>query len=713
VLKSGTPYADASFEDEVVDARWDMAVADATVASWQSALNRATGTELAGGRGEGIGLGGIGTGGGGSGYGYGHGGLYGASRVTGAGFASMTPPVPTDERGRARISIQLGDEETTWQIALVGLPRDAKPAVSSLEVPVTLPLSSKVFAGARMTEGDRSNVIVRVRNRTDAPLAASLRFTASGALTLEPGSAARDVQVPARGAASIEVAVEAGAGSGGALSVTTSAPGVDADVVRHEIEVEPAGRLMNVARTAWVSEERDLTPLLHKRPFLDRGPAKLTLSRGVQPHLDAATRSLDRLEPRALDELADFVALARTLSRRETFGRAEPAELERLAELEAGALARLDEEARGHALAFSFEGRVGKYGQQKRGEPFCPPPTLEVGRAALASALDAEPPIETGNVLPCWTQLAARAVTELEESGSARDVARAVLALEARPHRATELATLRERLQIVARPDEQGKVALASREELAMVHSAFIATASGPEAATVIERHLPWLLVQRDATGGFGSAAATRAAVTALLRVTDAEGPAAKVTVDLGEAGERELLVPHGRSVELEIPASADIVELTTSAPLLAVVSRDYLRPFAIAPTIEPSALRLDLKLPSSPECGEAKGCAATLRRSDVGNLILALSSKDGPEPVEVKIPLPPGVVLAESTANVRQVQGALYVRETLHAAEKVLTIPLRFNLSGTFTAREVELRSLEDRTVALFPARTITVAPR
>jgi hypothetical protein len=252
VLESGTPYADASFEDEVVDARWDMAVAEATVASWQSALKRATGTELGGGRGEGIGLGGIGSGGGGTGYGYGHGRLGGASRVTGDGFASMTPPIPTDERGRARIAIKLGDEETTWQIALVGLPRDAKPAVSSVDVPVTVPLSSKVFAGARMTEGDRTNVVVRVRNRTDAPLAASLRFAASGALELG-GAETRNVQVPARGATTVEVPVAASAGKTGALSVTTSAPGVETDVVRHDVEVEPAGRLMNVARTAWVS----------------------------------------------------------------------------------------------------------------------------------------------------------------------------------------------------------------------------------------------------------------------------------------------------------------------------------------------------------------------------------------------------------------------------------------------------------------------------
>jgi hypothetical protein len=445
---------------------------------------------------------------------------------------------------------------------------------------------------------------------------------------------------------------------------------------------------------------------LHKRPFLDRGPAKLTLSRGVLPHVEAAARSLDRLEPRALDELADFVALTRALVRRQTFGPADPTELERLADLEAGALAKLDEETRGHALAFSFEGRVGKLAERKRGEPFCPPATLEIGNDALASALDAEPAIETGNVLPCWTQLAARAVTELEASGTARDVARAVLALESRPHRATELASLRERLVRLADPDEQGRVALpgASREELAMVHAAFIVAASGPSASTTIDRHLAWLLVQRDATGGFGSAAATRAAVTALLRVADAGGPAAKVTLDLGDAGERELVVAHGSSLEVEIPADADVVELTTSAPILAVLSRDYLRPFTIAPATEPSSLRLDMKFPSSPECGGAAGCAATLRRSDVGNLILALSSKDGPAP---------GVVLAESTSNVRQVQGALYVRETLQAAEKVLTIPLRFNLSGTFTAREVELRSLENRTVVLYPARTVTVAPR
>ena len=57
VLKSGTPYAVALGEDRIVDAKWDMKVAESTVTAWESLLEELTGTKLGGVR-EGIGLGG-------------------------------------------------------------------------------------------------------------------------------------------------------------------------------------------------------------------------------------------------------------------------------------------------------------------------------------------------------------------------------------------------------------------------------------------------------------------------------------------------------------------------------------------------------------------------------------------------------------------------------------------------------------------------------
>ena len=84
--------------------------------------------------------------------------------------------------------------------------------------------------------------------------------------------------------------------------------------------------------------------------------------------------------------------------------------------------------------------------------------------------------------------------------------------------------------------------------------------------------------------------------------------------------------------------------------------------------------------------------------------------------PVVVRVPLPPGAMLAAPAEGVRQVQGALYIRATLDAdpLPRVLAIPLRFALSGSVTLPEAVAR-IEDEELptARAPARPLIIRPK
>jgi hypothetical protein len=83
------------------------------------------------------------------------------------------------------------------------------------------------------------------------------------------------------------------------------------------------------------------------------------------------------------------------------------------------------------------------------------------------------------------------------------------------------------------------------------------------------------------------------------------------------------------------------------------------------------------------------------------------------PLTADVRVPLPPGVTLAEPVKNVRQVQGVLSVRRALDgsAAPTVIELPLRFALAGRMTAPEARARvAFEEMARAVAPARPIEV---
>src|SRR6185295_3831534 len=103
------------------DAKWDMVVSEETVKAWEKLFQELTGTALGDAFGAGgLGLSGVGEGGGGSGSGIGLGNIgtlgHGSSSIA-TGDAYWTAPLRTDPNGKVRLTIPLGDAETTWRLA--------------------------------------------------------------------------------------------------------------------------------------------------------------------------------------------------------------------------------------------------------------------------------------------------------------------------------------------------------------------------------------------------------------------------------------------------------------------------------------------------------------------------------------------------------------------------------------------------------------------
>jgi hypothetical protein len=102
------------------------------------------------------------------------------------------------------------------------------------------------------------------------------------------------------------------------------------------------------------------------------------------------------------------------------------------------------------------------------------------------------------------------------------------------------------------------------------------------------------------------------------------------------------------------------------------------------------------------------------LRRDSNGVLKVSLRHALGREAViRARLPLPPGVSLAEEVTGVRQVQGALLITTafTASADPTLIDIPLRFALAGKLTVPEgVAHLANEDAPIAYAPARPIVV---
>jgi hypothetical protein len=730
VLASHTPYAKAVSEDRLVDARWDMRVGDETVEAWETLLKDVTGREL-GDQGENV-LGGLGSGSSGGGYGVGGLGLSGThgGRRLDIGSARWLAPVRTDAQGHVRLTVPLGDAETTWQIVLVAIPDDGLPATASVEVPTVLPLSVRVNTGAAWTVGDQVDVSVRLRNRTDKPLVASLRLSASGGAALvNPKEAQRVLTLPADSATEFTVAVVGASVSTGVLEASVEGGGL-ADHLRHDWPIRPAGETMLAQNLVWIDggDKATLSLPAASESMPAIGPGRLVVERGIEPALSAALESLtsERLggERAYADAMESFSRIARwaiaaggdrhplaTRARELAHQVSERAEIRRERKAkDASEDPLVLREQEWQAIAVPAKEKTTPTRKA------CP----SVKAPPLPSALDwLELAPRSGRTeSSCWVTLRASAISQLAQENDPRTLARAVLLFAEWPNQAQVTASLASRLAAAVSLKRDGSIVLpepyvTDRSAAVLVWAALLRTSPMAADGKPAETNRLWsrLLVERDVHGGYGSSEATRHVVKALLRKQSA--PVTAVPIRCTELSSRNKTLAQaslqlGASGAMTVPLSPDTVAVRlepSASGVLARAVRPLFRSFRRPVESSRGPLQLDLSLSSTPVAGTVSAVQVTLRQ-ELGRTL----------PVQVRIPLPPGATLAEKVPDVRQVQGALYLRTQMDAdtLPRVLQIPLRFALAGKLLMPEATASITDEELDPVrAPARPIVVQRR
>ncbi len=713
VVASGTPYAKAMDEDRLVDAALDMEVSESTVSAWQSVLEELTGQTL----GDSFGAGGIGLGGGGFGSGHGIGVSYGRAGVTrrssgiSSGAAYWAPPQRTDDKGHLRLHVPLGDVETTWRLALVGAPDGATPAVTTIDIPSALPLSARVDAGSAWIQGDQADVIVTVRNRTQAAAKVELALSAGGVAELDRAAPrSRTVDVPAGGAAEVPVRVTSKGVGTATLDVFAKGPNGLEDRTSHAWEVRPAGDKMELMSTQWVADQGTIA-LAQVGPGLQAtGTAKLTLERGNASAIEAALDSLDPDRITSMDGLSYAEEAAARIQKwaiaqrgaddplavragdvvRRSIGRLL-ARKERLVTVGTAPVG-LGWTAQRRALRWAPPDLVSEVGKVDD----CPPggaPNIEEGLAIL----EAEPSSADGVIQACWDSAVASIVEDVTASRNRYALARAVIALAERPQRAAVAASLAEKLRWWVELRASGGVTLPSaitqdRKARSMVFAALLRTAAlGKPGPASPDKIAAWLRVQRDARGSYGSTLATLAAVRALLQQPSEAAAVSKVRI-VADGVTKELEIKDNQTIVVPLGAKVLSADLTVTGPgVIARLSRPGLRLWSSPADTSWSGIALDVQWPEKPKAGVKQ----VLRLVAATTLARQIAT-------DVRIPLPPGAGLAEGGNPARQIQGQLVVHTRLDAdgTSTIIELPIRFGLAGTFTVPEARARATDEEGV-------------
>lgn len=724
VIRSGTPYAKAMSEDRIVDAKFDLEVGDATVAAWTTLFQELTGTAIGDAFGAGgIGLSGVGEGGGGRGEGIGLGsvGTIGHGRGSAgveSGVAFWSVPQRTDPGGHVRFHIPLGDAETTWRVALVAVPDGARPATTSVDVPVALPLSARVDVGATWVEGDRVTAAVTLRNRTEQAIRATLEAMAGGAGRIDdPREASQSIEVPAGGVATATVGLRAPSPGEGSLTVKVRAPGLPDDVLTHRWQVLAAGEPTDLTRSQWVSEDTpaELGVTLDTRAMRLVGKPRLLLTRGFEEALRGALDALDPDGLRSPEALVEAVEVAARVERwaigREGDGSALAV---RAAEMRDRALGRLSVYRKAVELpwpsvrrAFAWSPAASRSAAPLKEESSCPsegPFSIE----DRLSGLDAEPGPNGGAALACWDAFVSDAIDQVQRSTDPVMLARAVLSLSERPHRAATAASLIDKLRERVELRATGRITLssffaASRAARATVFAALLrGVRLGRPSVASAERLEAWLAVQRDVEGGYGSPLATRSVVRALLSSgNDAKGASVATVIAGGVARDVEV-GPSGR-VLVPLDAAATGVKVTVRGPgVIARLERPVLRLWSRPPDEVESPVHVDITWPKEPKAGKT-GVLRVNARHGLGREAT----------LDLRISLPPGVSLAEAVSGVSQMQGMLMVRKPLGVSDlpTSIEIPVRFGLRGQVTVPEARAAiAYEEVQRTLAPARPLVI---
>ena len=538
-----------------------------------------------------------------------------------------------------------------------------------------------------------------------------------------------------------------GASAGeGRVVLVARAPGLPDDVLRHSWEIAPAGEARVLTQTAWASGDRDLGIVLD-HGYRIAGAPRLVLERGYDDAVAGALESLEPERQKSIDALVDTLEVSVRVQRwAHTRDTPRHRALSSIAGDSAAraqgrfnALVKLDEAAHGanSAATWTLRMRAGllattgpTLADPKNPEATCPPSWSEqresVSRTRLRAddddALDVEP-APSAAVPPCWGAYVADATRSLSQDTDPERIARALMALADRPHRAAIATNLTERLRrlvkLTASGDidgpKQGARALTDRAQRAMIYAALLRTqllGASPATADVLFGKLATL---RDVGGGYGSSDATVAVVRALLASQLGGHGTTRVHVHVagggksgsGSAGgalaslDRDVDVPESGFAFVDLPpGTLDVAVRTLGPGLVARFERPVLRMWTRPPPPHESPVGLEVVWPAD----AVAGGTGTLR-------LMLRHVLDGSIEIDTKVPLPPGVTLGAPTAGVAQVQGVLTVRQSIHRSGTVIELPVRFGLAGKVMVPEATARITRSSSApATAPARHLTV---
>jgi hypothetical protein len=565
----------------------------------------------------------------------------------------------------------------------------------------------------------------------------------------KPGTV-RAVDIPAKGARTVRVRARATKPGEGRLVLTARAPNLPDDVLRHSWEIIPAGERRALTQTAWIEGDHELGLALDHGYQL-MGEPRLVLERGFDDAVAAALESLEPERQTSAHGLVDSLEVGlRTQRWATTKDTARHRALAAIASASASrALGRfnlmiaLDDASKGAKSAtasstWALRQRATMLSKQpgplepkeKEEGDRCPPEWTEVRSSYAASSnhadeddvLDVEP-AESSGTPPCWGAYVSAATRSLASETDAELVARALLALADRPHRAAVTASLANHLRKLVSLDPTGEIdspasgsrrasrsgatsaSLADRARRATVYAALLRTqklGSSPATADVLFGKLAKL---RDVTGGYGSSTGTVAVVRALL-ASQLEGHGGtRVRVRVARTGQgaldRAIDVPASGFVVVPLPAGTLDVFVHAEGPgLVARFERPVLRSWTRPPPPQGSPVGFEVVWPAD----AAAGSTGTLR------VMLRHALADGLE-VDARIPLPPGVTLGAPTKGAAQVQGVLAIRERVDASGSIVEIPVRFGLAGKVTVPEATAHIARSSSAsATAPARALVV---
>lgn len=204
--------------------------------------------------------------------------------------ALWRPSIATDANGKARVSVQLPDNLTTWRATVTGITNDTRVGRALLKITTTKPVVVRLEAPRFFTQKDRIAVSAVIHNSTGSRQEAEVSLDTRG-VALE-GPSTRRLPV---GTDKPEVAVwyvRANDVGDAVLTASVKLRNGESDAMRLRIPVQPFGRLVSENKAGDAKTDPELTVTVHNGYVKGSGTLRVTISPTIASSL---LNSLDYL----------------------------------------------------------------------------------------------------------------------------------------------------------------------------------------------------------------------------------------------------------------------------------------------------------------------------------------------------------------------------------------------------------------------------------